>query len=589
MFRDRFADLLKVVFGRSFIVGVIMVGVHLPVQIYGMEPPGSSGYKGLMGQDQDGQKSGSFFSNVVSPRGRSFSGNEKIQPDNASAIGESENEFAGLEVPSWEGGTGAGAKLLNIAGNNSGQQVPVAVAAAGMTWNSEIWDILKDGSRSIGSDGLEFPTTFSAQSAGGGTGGLGVGLPTQGSSGPPGTRFIPMLSISERYDSNVFFVPKIPGLRLEDYVTTVSPQLFVQDSRSFAFTTLNIGAVGEYYAVNRGLSYIGYNAGVTMNLTPLVQRYFPGATFRVSDAYTYTPNPPGFLNGNHRYSGMVDNEILSELPISDQYINSLQAFRVNTKANALTVNGSVPFTPTIGMQGSYSYAVLEFGQTFSPQQQQSSDVRFNSLSTHTVTVGPTAKLSPRDTVFVNYSYSQTRGDILFESHAATLGWATLLSSNWVARLFGGVSFLQQEGTPSQTVGTGGASLQWIRGRTSAGLTYNVGIFPSYINSGGALLSNTVSLTVTHQVLDNLLGSMGGSYGRDTSISSASNQTGQANVSFDTAQGFARMSYIMSRSVAFSLGYTISYNKGTFSISAPGDKQEVIRQTVTLMLSTFWQP
>lgn len=588
MFRDRFADLFKAAFGRSFIVGVMTVGAHLPVQIYGMEPPNSSGYKGLM--DLDDRKSGSYISSISSARERTSFRVEAIGPDSISAMGEEGNDIAGLEAVRTEGGKGADAKLLDTVRNNSGQQAPALVADAGMAWNPEIWDVLKGGPRSVGSVVLEFPPTFSEQSAGvGGAGSSGVALPTRGSRSPPGTLFIPLLSISERYDSNVFFVPKTPGLHLEDYVTRVSPQLFVQDNRSFAYSTINVGATGEYYAVNQGLSYIGYNAGVSMNLSPLVERYFPGATFRVADAYTYTPNPPGFLNGNNQYSGIVGNDILSELPISDQFINSLQAFRVNTKSNALTVNGSFPLTPTIGVQGVYSYAVLEFGETFSPQQQQSSGVKFNSLNTHTITVGPTAKLTPRDTLFANYSYSQTKGDVLFQSHGATVGWVRSLAQNWVARFFGGASLLKQVNTPSQTTGTGGASLQWIKGKTNAGFAYNVGIFPSYINSGPPLLSNNVSLTVTHQLLDSLIGSVGGSYGRDASIASTpSSVPNQSSQSFEAVQGYARMSYIVSRSAILSLGYTFSYNNGTFSTSAPGEKQEVIRQTLTLMLSTFWQ-
>jgi hypothetical protein len=42
------------------------------------------------------------------------------------------------------------------------------------------------------------------------------------------TKVIPSLSLSERYDSNVYFVP---GRNLEDYVTTVSPQLRVIHKR----------------------------------------------------------------------------------------------------------------------------------------------------------------------------------------------------------------------------------------------------------------------------------------------------------------------------------------------------------------------
>jgi hypothetical protein len=478
---------------------------------------------------------------------------------------------------------------MESSGSSVQQSLIGPAAAVGVNWQAGTLDVLGDTLRNLTSGNTDFSKRFSEQVGGGGAGlgggGLGVGLPGQGGAGQIGTRVIPRLSISERYDSNVFFVPKIPGLKREDYVTSVSPQLFVQDSRSFAFTTLNVGAIGEYYAVNQGLSYIGYNAGLASNLTQLVQRYVPGATLRVSDAYTYTPNPPGFLNANQNHSATIGNEITDEIPFSDQYVRSIQAFRVNTKANTFNISGSYPISPIIGIQGSYSYGTLEFGKTFVPQQ-QSSDIKFNSLNTHTITVGPTARLSPRDTLVASYSYSRTTGQVVFESHGATLGWVRSLAPNWVARMYGGVSLLGQEGTPSRLLGIGGASIFWVEGRTTTGLVYNAGIYPSYVNSGGALLSNNVTLSATHQILDNLRGAVGGSYGRDISTATIPDRP---ELFFETIQGYSRLTYIVSPSAVFNLGYTVSYNKGTFSISAPGEKQEILRQTVTLMLSTFWLP
>src|SRR5438445_9600816 len=48
--------------------------------------------------------------------------------------------------------------------------------------------------------------------------------PASKASAGPETNIIPSVTLSERYDSNVFFVP---GGNLDDYVTSVSPQLRV--------------------------------------------------------------------------------------------------------------------------------------------------------------------------------------------------------------------------------------------------------------------------------------------------------------------------------------------------------------------------
>ncbi len=51
-----------------------------------------------------------------------------------------------------------------------------------------------------------------------------IAEPEGRTTGESATTIIPSLRLAERYDSNVFFVN---GTNLEDYVTTVSPQLRV--------------------------------------------------------------------------------------------------------------------------------------------------------------------------------------------------------------------------------------------------------------------------------------------------------------------------------------------------------------------------
>ena len=581
LFRDWWVGLRKKAF-RSCLAGVcIILGALLPVQIYAMESLDNAMQRRFMASDTQEMKS--YLSSVATATKHSYFVGNEIGLSSKAIVGGEKDYLQDAETARRAGSNGLNIWKKDVVKNSSGQGGHMLVADAGMNWQAGELGVARNYLNHLNIGNTEFPATFSEQFGGGG-GGLGVGLPGQGGAGPLGTQFIPMLRISERYDSNVFFVPKTPGLKLEDYVTMVSPQLFVRDSRSFAFTTLNVGTVGEYYAINSGLSYIGFNGAVASNLTPLVQRYFPGATLRISNAYTYTPNPPGFLNGNQNYSGTISNEIIDELPVSDQFVRSFQAFRVNTKANTFNVTGSFPISPVIGMQGSYSYATVDFGKNFAPSQ-QSSRITFNTFDTHTISVGPTARVSPRDTVVATYNYSQTKGQVVFESHAGTLGWVRSLAQNWVSRIYGGAALLQQEDSPSQTVFNGGASIFWVKGRSNSGLAYNAGIYPSYINNGGALLSNNVTLSTTYFILDDLWGSVGGSYARDVSIVSTPNQP---ELFFETIQGYARMSYLVSRTAAVNVGYTVSHSKGTFSTSSPGEKDEVFRQTVTLMLTTFWQ-
>src|SRR2546425_4309430 len=67
------------------------------------------------------------------------------------------------------------------------------------------------------------------------------------------TKLVPSLAVSERYDSNVFFVP---GGSREDYVTNISPQVTVDHKGRLIDGTFRGGATAEVYVKNPGLNYI---------------------------------------------------------------------------------------------------------------------------------------------------------------------------------------------------------------------------------------------------------------------------------------------------------------------------------------------
>ena len=67
--------------------------------------------------------------------------------------------------------------------------------------------------------------------------------------GAPDTQIIPSLSVAERYDSNVYFVR---GENVEDYVTTVSPQLTLSHRNQWVDGVVSGGAVGAIMLRIRG-------------------------------------------------------------------------------------------------------------------------------------------------------------------------------------------------------------------------------------------------------------------------------------------------------------------------------------------------
>ena len=67
----------------------------------------------------------------------------------------------------------------------------------------------------------------------------------------PETNIIPSVTLSERYDSNVFFSP---AGNSEDYVSTVSPQLRVVHKRQLVEGTVGGGVTAEAYVKNPRLN-----------------------------------------------------------------------------------------------------------------------------------------------------------------------------------------------------------------------------------------------------------------------------------------------------------------------------------------------
>src|SRR5207244_11858387 len=77
------------------------------------------------------------------------------------------------------------------------------------------------------------------------------------------TRLVPSIAVSERYDSNVFFVP---GGNREDYVTNISPQVKVDDKGRLIEGTVQGGATGEEYVKTSGLNIIVMDGGLTVEV-----------------------------------------------------------------------------------------------------------------------------------------------------------------------------------------------------------------------------------------------------------------------------------------------------------------------------------
>ena len=90
--------------------------------------------------------------------------------------------------------------------------------------------------------------------------------------------------------------PKSPGLKLEDYVTTIAPSVRANGGGEYASGFVDVGGFGQTYVRNPNLNYIGFNGTLSLNLDNSVKKLFPNAGLQIFDSGRYAPTPPGFVN-----------------------------------------------------------------------------------------------------------------------------------------------------------------------------------------------------------------------------------------------------------------------------------------------------
>lgn len=451
------------------------------------------------------------------------------------------------------------------------------------------------------------------------------------------TLFVPALSLSGRYDSNIFSSPKIPGLRQDDWVSTVTPQLNILHQGNLAQGTLQLTGVGEQYLHNSGLNYFGGGANLNLNLSRLVQRYNPRLSLTISNSTLYTPQAPSFASP----SADADPSI---------FLRGIQVVRVDTFSNSSSASLSYAFSQLTSFRVSYSYSVIRFGQP-SVNAANSGVVNTNAQA---VSAGPQVQLTARDSVFMSYVYQRSEfiGGQLpgfptsFQTHGGTVGWSRLWSQEWRSNIFGGVSAVE-EGQAVSPVGTassnqgGGVTLAYsaraslVFSETLAGsagvggpgvgglavggiggvggfsgpggasipgggamgmlggaskmfaLNYSAGVFPGYVAGGVPLLSHVISASLFRRLGLSWAVACSADYARNDSLSK---QAGAQNLSFTGYGGNGAVSFFVTPTLFGSL--TADYHKFegqglAISGAVAGGQTELDRFVGMLTLTKVW--
>lgn len=411
-----------------------------------------------------------------------------------------------------------------------------------------------------------FGSVVQAQQMGAGAGGIGAGTipgtPFGGAIDPSmvqvreGFQVIPSLSIGQRYDSNVFFVPKRPGLDREDMVTTAVPQVRGYYVGNWVDVNASVAAIGEYYAQHPTLNYVGTNTGAVLNLSKLLDRWWQGATWTASDTYLYSPQAPSFLMGNLAGTGATP------------FATGFQVGRASVSRNVVSTDLALPLTQTVGLIGSYTNGFSRFGTS----DVQQSGVLINTQY-QTYTAGLSLKASPQDLLSVQAVNSEfdfsTRPPASFSTHGGTVGWDHMVSPVLTIRSQAGATVLQRDlvgaSSAALVAPIGQLALLWKDRTTAVTLAYNLGVSPSFQFQAQALQTHVVSVTLTQQTaIPELLAVANVNYGRGDQFGSS-----PAGLSYTSVAGTGGVVYKFTPETFLGLNYTYAnfdneFNGRTFA-------------------------
>jgi len=386
-------------------------------------------------------------------------------------------------------------------------------------------------------------------------------------------RVIPSVTVSERYDTNVFFGFAAEGVNPKDYVSNVSPQVKVEHKGPLIDWDLTGGGTGEAYVNNPGLNYFGANGALNLDLDRAVGQLVRGAGLKLSDAFLYTPQPPAFLA-----PGLTG-------PTSNPFVRGIQAFRVNSISNNGSVTGSYAFSTDLSFMATYAHSLLRFGKTFAPDTTTDTTTTTPGVGSvfdttmQTITAGPEARISSLDMVGLTYQHlhfefgtGETTSEFTTDGAMAT--WSRGLTPELKAKVAGGVAVLKES---NDLLYTAEASLAWTSPSTTMLLQFSRGIIPSFFLTPTPLLSQVLTASLSHKLTEDLSIIGNADYAYNESV------TAQPAV-FESYFATLGLSYTITRPLTATLSYTYS----EFINSGAGGDFSFKRDVIMFSLRAEWK-
>jgi hypothetical protein len=389
------------------------------------------------------------------------------------------------------------------------------------------------------------------------------------------TRVIPAITVSEAYDTNVYFTTS--GGHLQDYVTTTTPQVRVDHKSRLVDGTAQVSIPGSVYVNNPGLNYIATNASFNVGLDQLTGLVDKRWKLTVMDFITYTPQPPAFFTPQPGVGTVTSTT--PQAP--ENFVRGVQAVRANSLINVGAITSRYVLTPVTTLTAGFQNQYMQFGRSYAATP----GAGFFTTMFTTLNAGPQFQVTQRDVINANFNYSnmsfsQGSGSAsTFSLEGATVGWSRTFSPKLSANASAGA-----------TVFSGGGNLQYLASasvtyqerNTSFIGSYSRSVFPSFFIAATPLLSQVITGAVTHRFTGRLTGSATLNYGKNEAIGSTALQ-------FDTYGASAGLSYAIGKTWSVSANYSHLVTKNTFNGENFNFDRDVISVTFRKEWPDFFQP
>jgi hypothetical protein len=377
------------------------------------------------------------------------------------------------------------------------------------------------------------------------------------------TTIIPSLTVSERYDSNIYWAPKAtlsPGTKAEDFITMVVPQMTIAHAGSLMRGDLTGGALLNKYINNPERDFTGWNVRGRLDLTDAARQVSQRiTTLTMRGTFVDSPATNGFAAaGGGLNTGFGAQPGAGAVGALNSGIVTNRASR---QTYTLGVAGAYQLTGLTSLTSSYTYTNISFGN----QQGGANNPLFDTTG-HTGRMGINTRISPRDTVgassamshYIQDQSSGGSGQGSYTTLTETLNWSRLWTQELSTFLAGGANLRLPVGSdiPGQSqelevrptvtarmiyssyldelreAGASEGPFDSLAGSLSPGgimvpgayrvlMTYRYSFVPSYAFSSGPSQAHVLGLTVMGGITSKLTGQVGMNYAHRNTLSGPS--------------------------------------------------------------------